>query len=845
MFAEENGGAMFEDGFDQKDVQVVAREDIRRLYLLFLRREPENALPDQIDTVQGLFAYAGDFVRSQEFSLSVFTPAMNGHLPPAAAASLDRETLAWACRRLQLDRQVRRRLCQARSWMQAYDALFSDVLFLQKSDLTEIVSLATGAISWASSCLIQGEVEGFDGRVLRGWARRDDMDSAPLQLQIWLNGALLAMTSTGVYRPDLASRFQSEGLEGFEVSLPSGVSGDVRWEVREAISKLLIGRYEAHVEERCRGGDLALIRQELSVLRSAVEALEARLPQAMAWSALPLEDYSSYYDRFRRHVSTESASESRVVILIDAVGCCPEYIEDAVLSAVGQSHDRKRIVVGVDEDKRVFLADLIMRVSWVSPTNITCVVASAFTDWRFGVELSADDEIVQLMPGDGVMHPDGVVEVAAWFDRNRADAVYFDEDELDGLPGDDTNHRQHVSPVLKPSFDLELLLQTAYPGAFVAFRRRAWTTASHALAGKHLGPWAGSCCLLELAKDQDVIGHLPEILASRQQPHVGASVVDWAACVERYVDHGAVISPHSDILGAAVSRALTIRRPVRARASAAVIIPTRDRLDLLRPCIDSLTARKADNLVDMSIVLVDHETVEPQCAAYIDSLVLDGQVRRVPFSGQFNWSLMNNIAAWKCSEDVLVFLNNDTIAISPDWLDAMVSAALQPDVGVVGSRLIYADGAIQHAGFVSLDAKDHFLCHEGVGAPGADAGYLGRHALVHETIAVTGACLAIRRDVFQRLGGFDASRFPVEGNDVDLCFKARMAGLKVLYTPHATLYHLESRTRTFDESDRQLSAEATRRLWDRWGEAVCPDPHFNRHFDRRSRPFTRLRAPPA
>jgi GT2 family glycosyltransferase len=166
-------------------------------------------------------------------------------------------------------------------------------------------------------------------------------------------------------------------------------------------------------------------------------------------------------------------------------------------------------------------------------------------------------------------------------------------------------------------------------------------------------------------------------------------------------------------------------------------------------------------------------------------------------------------------------------------------------VGVVGCRLIYADGAIQHAGFVSLDARDRFLTHEGVGAPGSDAGYLGRHALAHETIAVTGACMAMRKDVFERLGGFDAARFPVEGNDVDLCFKARAAGLKILYSPHATLYHLESRSRTFQEDDRRLSAEASRRLWDRWGGAVCPDPYYNRHFDRRSPPFTRLRAAPA
>lgn len=585
------------------------------------------------------------------------------------------------------------------------------------------------------------------------------------------------------------------------------------------------------------------MRHELSVLRHAIEALEAQLPRAIAGAALPLGDYAVYYDRFRRHAPATSLSETGVAILIDATGCRPEFVEDAVLSAVSQSHDRKRIVVGAHEELRAFINDLIVRVSLKAPTQIDCVIVAGSSEWRHEVELSSDDEIVQLMPGDGVMHQHCVSEVAAWFDRNSSDAVYFDEDELGGLPGDEVNRRQHISPVLKSAFDLDLLLQTAYAGAFVAFRRHAWCAASPVLGQNALGTLAGSRLLLELARGHAAIGHLPEILASRQQPAASKSFVDWAACVAQVMDEDVKISSHSDILGAEVPSSLTIRRPVRPGTSAAIIIPTRDRLDLLRPCVDSLLARAGDNVSQMSIVIVDHETSQPECVAYIDGLMKKGQARRVPFAGSFNWALMNNLAAWQCEADVLVFLNNDTIAISPDWLDALVSEAMRPDVGVVGSRLIYADGAIQHAGFVSLDSKYHFLSHEGVGARGADSGYLGRYALVHETIAVTGACLAVRKDVFQRLGGFDAARFPIEGNDVDFCFKARMAGLKVLYSPNATLFHLESRTRTFDEADRRLSSEASRRLWDRWGNSICPDPHFNRHFDRQGQPFTNLRVP--
>lgn len=829
----------------ERSTHMIAGEDIRRLYLLLLRREPESILPEQMETEQDLFAYATGILGSAEFVGSVIAPAMNGHLSSAAATPLDRCILAWACRRLQLDRETRRRLVRAWSWMQVYDALLADPILLARASLPEVVLGVIGTSVWASSCLLQGEIDSCEGRVLRGWARRQDADGEPLQLQVWLNGSLQTMTTTGVYRPDLADRFQSEGLEGFEIWLPSAMSGEIRCEVRDATSKLLIGRREIFVEKGEGAGDLAAVRQELSVLRLAIETLEAQLPRAIAGAALPLEDYAVYYDRFRRHAPPTRLSETGIAILIDATGCRPEFVEDALLSAASQSHDRKRIVVGVHEELRAFIDDLACRISLKTSTQIGWLIVAGPGDWRHDVQLSGDDQIVQLMPGDGVMHPHCLSEVAAWFDNSSSDSVYFDEDELGGFPGDEASARPHISPVLKPAFDLDLLLQTAYAGAFVAFRHSAWSAVSPMLSQKALGALGGSRLLLELARNGAGVDHLPEILASRQQSDAAKSVADWAECVRHFMGDHVKISSHSDILGAVVPSSLTIRRPVLAGTSAAIIIPTRDRLDLLRPCVDSILERAADNVAEMSIALVDHETSQPGCMAYMGDLEQKGLARRIPFTGSFNWALMNNLAAWQCEADVLIFLNNDTIAISEDWLDALVSEAMRPDVGVVGGRLIYADGRIQHAGFVSLDAKDNFLTHEGVGARGEDVGYLGRHALVHETIAVTGACLAVRRDVFVRLGGFDAARFPIEGNDVDFCFKARAAGLKVLYSPHATLFHLESRTRTFDEGERQRSSEASRRLWNRWGNSICPDPHFNRHFDRRGRPFTRLRVPHA
>ena len=302
----------------------------------------------------------------------------------------------------------------------------------------------------------------------------------------------------------------------------------------------------------------------------------------------------------------------------------------------------------------------------------------------------------------------------------------------------------------------------------------------------------------------------------------------------------------ADILSAPSGHRHRIRWTLPTNVRVSVIVPTRDRLDLLRPCLESLFRLERDNQAQMELIVIDHQSTEPETLAYFADLAVQRpRVRILPFEGAFNWALMNNLAAAEATGEVLVFLNNDTVAVSPGWLDELAGQALRPHVGVVGVRLIYQDGTLQHGGFVAAEDREEFLGHEGVGAPGHDGGYLGRHAVVRQAIAVTGACMAIAADKFARLGGFEGAAFPVDGNDVDLCFRARAEGLAVLYTPFATFYHLESKTRgdEWGEAQKQAARAAVDRLWERWGACFGQDPFYNRNFDRFSQPFTRLKPP--
>lgn len=310
---------------------------------------------------------------------------------------------------------------------------------------------------------------------------------------------------------------------------------------------------------------------------------------------------------------------------------------------------------------------------------------------------------------------------------------------------------------------------------------------------------------------------------------------------------GARALPHLDAHAATLAGCAKVIWPLPEGVTASVVIPTRDRLDLLGPCLASVIASRKTNIAALEIIVVDNASASAATKRFLHTLDLSGEIRLLDFDGPFNWSAINNHAARLLKSDVLIFLNNDTVVLTDDWADELCRQALRPEVGVVGARLLYEDRTIQHAGVV-LGVGESKIAHEGAGLPLEDAGYLGRRSLVHRAAAVTGACLATRRTVFASLGGFDEDRLAVEGNDIDYCLRVRKTGFAVLYDPYCTLYHFESKSRGQTSMDAERLHQAQSQLavlGRRWGADLLTDPYYNRHFDPASRPFTRLGPPPS
>lgn len=261
-----------------------------------------------------------------------------------------------------------------------------------------------------------------------------------------------------------------------------------------------------------------------------------------------------------------------------------------------------------------------------------------------------------------------------------------------------------------------------------------------------------------------------------------------------------------------------------------VIIPTRNEGAVLKVMIDGLIEQAAD-LNRLEFVVVDNGSRDPRTLEFLESLSRAGRAQVMRVDEPFNWSRLNNLAAADATAEILVFANNDMKMVTPRWDERLRAGLAGQGVGVVGARLTYPSGRLQHAG-MALGGLDGRPVHEGLGVAGGDEGPLGRWVRDRPAAAVTGAFLGVRRDVFERVGGFNADEFAIGCNDIDFCLRVRALGWTVLYMAGLELIHWESRSRGHDDTEPKMArARAEFAALDRiWGEAVRRDDSRNPHW---------------
>lgn len=271
-----------------------------------------------------------------------------------------------------------------------------------------------------------------------------------------------------------------------------------------------------------------------------------------------------------------------------------------------------------------------------------------------------------------------------------------------------------------------------------------------------------------------------------------------------------------------------------------LIVPTRDGIEFLEPCIESLLRT---DYPEIDICIVDNGSTCEHTLSYLKSMS-SRDVRVLSWPYPFNYSAINNFAVGYSNSEIIGLINNDVETIDPSWLKVMVTQLMRDGVGAVGAKLLWKNHMVQHAGVV---LGLHGLAgHIGNNWLNTDPGYCGINQIVRSTSAVTAACLVIRRADYDQLGGLNENAFPVAFNDVDLCLRLRAIGKRIVWTPHARLIHAESATRGSDqlpEKRARLEREKAN-FFSRWGDELVNDPYYNPNLNLDQYSHTTLALPP-
>ena len=433
--------------------------------------------------------------------------------------------------------------------------------------------------------------------------------------------------------------------------------------------------------------------------------------------------------------------------------------------------------------------------------------------------------VLFMQPGDRLA-VNGMPVLEQWLKRvgDECQVLVMDEDRVDAS-GDQRTH------CFKPDWNPDLLWDVPYVGRSVCWRV-GWVQSMGGFS-EHPGIDCLESLFQELLlraevltqEDLDrIVGHLPKLLLHGRELEKATSQCRLPEDV--LLEHAR--SRHPDaVLTPKAGGGKRLQWPLPEKPPmVSLIVPTRDRVEILRPCVDAILERTT--YPNFELLIVDNRSRCPETLAYQREVEeRDARVRVLRWNRPFNYSAINNFGARHARGEILGLVNNDIEPINDDWLTEMVRHACRSEIGCVGAKLYYPDDTIQHAGVilglggVAGHGHKHF--------PRNHPGYCGRLQHVQNVSAVTAACMLVRRDVFEAVGGLDQRHLRVTYNDVDFCLKVREAGYRNMWTPHAELYHHESVSRGKNDSWRKKwrARREFNYMRRRWGSVLDNDPAYN------------------
>ena len=531
-------------------------------------------------------------------------------------------------------------------------------------------------------------------------------------------------------------------------------------------------------------------------------------------------------------------SSTRISVVVPVYETPPAILGECIMSVLAQRHAEWELCICDDCSSCPETLAVLQKYRGSDP-RIRIVRAERNLGISGATNLAAEQAtggMLAFLDHDDLLHPEALAEIAHAVDQMPdIDLLYTDEDKIE------PNGRRS-EPYFKPDWSPEHLHSVMYMLHCLVVRKALF--------------WELGGMRPKLSGAQDYDLALRASVAARRIHHIPRSLYHWrkipnSAAASVDAKPGALVAAERALQDAVshfdppavVSLGLLpgtyrVRRPIPAATRVTLVIPTRDAVvdvegrgsvALLRNFVTSIVGRSTYR--DYELLIVDNGDLSGETLQLIEAV----GARRVSFEirGSFNFARKANFALQHVRTEHFVLLNDDLEVIAHDWIEALLEFSQVPEVGVVGARLLYPDGRLQHAGMVC--GVNGTVAHAFLGQPANAVGYNGFTHLIRDYSAVTGAVLASRRDVFARVGPFD-ERFAADFNDVDFCLRARRKGYRIVYTPFAKLYHFEGASlvrRVQDPKEAALFSEL-------WADVIRRDPYYNPNLPRDRTDFRAL-----
>ena len=508
--------------------------------------------------------------------------------------------------------------------------------------------------------------------------------------------------------------------------------------------------------------------------------------------------YDEYLDDFnfdskikQDKVSGSSIYQPQMCILMPIYGCHHRLIIQSLQSVKKQTYENWSFYIfvnqGIFEDISKLISSVFSdddRIIVKSIKDIENNLSVSFTDV---IDAINSEYICFLSEGDQLAK-NGLFEIARFLNEHRDAKVIYSDHAL-------VSNGAYIDVVYKPGWSPDLILSKSYMKNLLCCERETICS-----VGGMRGTFEDEMkydLVLRIIEKTNKISHLPRLLYYEEVPKdMYAKGYNADNCVElqkkALQDHVKRVGIKAEVCDGIFRGSFRVRREILNNSKVSIIIPTKDNLNQLETCLESI--EKKTDYQNYEIIIVDNDSSDPRHLEYLDGL----RYEIIKFPEKYNFSKINNIAAEQANGKYLVFLNSDTEVNTTDWLGAMVEHAQRKEVGVVGAKLLYPNGMIQHSGVILTmnrhpDHANRFVHYY-------DHGVYGQVDVIRNYNVVTAACMMMRMDVFREVGGYDED-LAIVFQDTDLCFKVRSQGYLIVYTPYAELYHYEgiSRWTNLDE----------------------------------------------